>query len=352
MKRRELAMSTQNAIPMPLQHIASRPRRELPEQSQSPTRTLPIRKPPKWHAPLEWLVRSLAVVAILAIVLIFAFLVKSALPMWTSGEVRKEVTQAQMWFATLWPGYDTAQNVWQPVSDVPKFGLWPLLTGTLKSTIVSMAIAGPMGVAAAIFVAFYARGRTREILKPVLELLAGIPSVVLGFFALVSLATWLQDTFGFDSRLNAIVSGIALSLAIIPVVFTISEEAIGAVPLTYVEASTALGAAKWQTILKVVLPTAAPGIASAIALGFGRAVGETMVVLMASGNAALTSWNPADSVRTLSATVASELGEVVFGSAHYAVLFYLGLLLFFFTTVLNVIGGRVIDAQKAKVKSR
>jgi len=345
-------MSTPNAIPMPLQHIASKPRRELPPDTSAPTRGLPIRQPPKWHAPLEWLVRGLAMVAILAIALIFGFLVKSALPMWTTEEVRKEVTQAQMWFATLWPGYDAAENVWQPVSDVPKYGLWPLLTGTLKSTLVSMAIAAPLGVAAAVYVAFYARGRVQEILKPALELLAGIPSVVLGFFALVSLATWLQDAFGFDSRLNAIVSGVALSLAIVPVVFTISEEAIRAVPATYVEASTALGAAKWQTVLKVVLPTAAPGIASAIALGFGRAVGETMVVLMASGNAALTSWNPADSVRTLSATIASELGEVVFGSAHYAVLFYLGLLLFIFTTLLNILGGRVIDAQKAKVKGR
>ena len=345
-------MPTPNAIPMPLQHIASRPRRELPEDTQVPVRGLPIRQPPRWHAPLEWLVRGLAMLAVLAIALIFAFLLKSALPMWTSAEVRKEVTQAQMWSATLWPGYDTPQNIWQPVSEIPKFGLWPLVTGTLKSTLVSMLIAGPLGVAAAIFVAFYARGRLREFLKPTLELLAGIPSVVLGFFALVSLATWLQDAFGFDSRLNAIVSGVALSIAIIPVVFTISEEAIGAVPATYVEASMALGAAKWQTILKVVIPTAAPGIASAIALGFGRAVGETMVVLMASGNAAITSWNPADSVRTLSATVASELGEVVFGSAHYAVLFYLGLLLFVFTSLLNVLGGRIIDAQKAKVKSR
>jgi phosphate transport system permease protein len=290
--------------------------------------------------------------AIVAITLIFGFLLKSAAPMWTSEEVRKEVSQAQMWFATMWPGYDEAVNVWQPVSDVPKYGLWPLLTGTLKSTLVSMAIAGPLGVLAAIYVAFYARGRVREVLKPTLELLAGIPSVVLGFFALVALATWLQDTFNFDSRLNAVVSGVALAMAIVPVVFTLSEEAIGAVPATYVEASTALGAAKWQTVLKVVLPTAAPGIASAIALGFGRAVGETMIVLMASGNAAITSWNPADSVRTLSATVASELGEVVFGSAHYAVLFYLGLLLFVFTTGLNILGGRVIDAQKAKVKGR
>ena len=345
-------MSEPNSIPMPLQHIASQPRREHSAGIHVPTHALPVRRAPKWHTPIEWLVRGLAMVALLAIVLIFAFLLKSALPMWTSGEVRKEVTQAQMWFATLWPGYDTAQNVWQPVSEVPKFGLWPLLTGTLKSTLVSMAIAGPLGVAAAVFVAFYARGRVREVLKPTLELLGGIPSVVLGFFALVALATWLQDVFGFDSRLNSIVSGVALSLTIVPVVFTISEEAIGAVPLTYVEASTALGAAKWQAIVKVVLPSAAPGIASAIALGCGRAVGETMIVLMASGNAAITSWNPADSVRTLSATIAAELGEVVFGSAHYAVLFYLGLLLFAFTSLLNVVGGRVIDAQKAKVKTR
>ena len=345
-------MPTPDAIPLPLQHIAQRPRKDVTEQANLPKRTLPIRKEPRWHVPMEWLVRAMAMLAILSIVLIFAFLFKSTLPMWTSAEVAKEVTQAQMWFRTLWPGYDTPQNVWQPVSDVPKFGLWPLLTGTLKSTLVSMLIAGPLGVLAAIYVSSYAPAKLREILKPTLELLAGIPSVVLGFFALISLATWLQDAFNLDSRLNAVVSGVALSLAIVPVVFTLSEEAIRAVPASYVEASTALGAAKWQTLLKVVLPTAAPGIASAIALGLGRAVGETMIVLMASGNAALTSWNPADSVRTLSATIAAELGEVVFGSAHYTVLFYLGLLLFLFTSGLNALGTRVIEMQKTRVKTR
>ena len=346
------ATSRPDAIPLHLQHIATQPRRDVPAQTPDNGRTLPIRQAPKWHAPAERLVQGLALSAIGAIVLILAFLLKSSLPMWTSAEVAKEVTQAQMWFAQVWPGYDAPANVWQPVSDVPKFGLWPLLSGTVKTTLVAMAVGGPMGVAAAVFVAFYARGRLARVLKPTLELLAAVPSVVLGFFALISLATWVQDSFNLDSRLNALVSGIALSLAIIPVVFTLSEEAIRAVPTAYVEASTALGAAKWQTLWKVVLPTAAPGIASALALGLGRAVGETMIVLMASGNAAITSWSPLDSTRTLSATIAAELGEVVFGSAHYTVLFFLGLLLFLFTSVLNALSARVIELQKSRVQGR
>lgn len=341
-----------DAISPHLQHIATQPRREPSQQVPQRERSLPIRKAPRWHVPAERFVQFMALSAIAAIVLILAFLLKSSLPMWTDPEVAKEVTQAQMWFAQLWPGYDAPENVWQPVSDTPKYGLWPLLTGTIKTTLVAMAVGGPLGVAAAVFVAFYARGRTQRLLKPVLELMAAIPSVVLGFFALMTLASWMQDFFGLDSRLNALVSGVALSLAIVPVVFTLSEEAIRAVPTAYVEASTALGAARWQTLIKVVLPTAAPGIASAIALGLGRAVGETMIVLMASGNAAITSWTPLDSTRTLSATIAAELGEVVFGSAHYTVLFYLGLILFIFTSALNAVGARVIELQKIRVQGR
>jgi ABC-type phosphate transport system permease subunit len=179
----------------------------------------------------------------------------------------------------------------------------------------------------AIYVSQYAPRRVREVVKPAVELLAGIPSVVLGFFALMVMATWFQDYLGLESRLSALVAGVALSFAIIPVIFTISEEAIGAVPRSYVEASLALGAAKWQTIVKVVLPAASPGIAAGVALGLGRAVGETMIVLMASGNAAIVSGSFADSVRTLSATIAAELAEVVVGGAHYTALFFIGTLL-------------------------
>jgi phosphate transport system permease protein len=163
------------------------------------------------------------------------------------------------------------------------------------------------------------------------------------------MASWFQDWFGLESRLNAIVAGVALSFAIIPIIFTISEEALGAVPRSYVEASTALGAARWQTIVRVLLPAASPGLAAGVALGLGRAVGETMIVLMASGNAAILSGRFDDSVRTLAATIAAELAEVVVGGAHYTVLFFLGTLLFLTTFVINLLGEQAIHRMKRKL---
>jgi phosphate transport system permease protein len=256
-----------------------------------------------------------------------------------------------MWWPQLWPGYDDAQSVWQPVSDIPKFGVWPLILGTLKVTLVAMAVSVPLGVGAAVYVSQYARPRTREIVKPVVELLAGIPSVVLGFFALMVMATWFQNVFHLESRLNALVSGVALSFAVIPVIFTLSEEALRAVPRSYVEASTALGAARWQTIGRVILPAASPGIAAGVALGLGRAVGETMIVLMASGNAAIVSASLTDSARTIAATIAAELAEVVFGGAHYTVLFFLGTILFLVTFGINTAGDWAIRRMKRRLGS-
>jgi phosphate transport system permease protein len=205
-------------------------------------------------------------------------------------------------------------------------------------------------VGAALYVSQYASNRTREVVKPVIELLAGIPSVVLGFFALMVMATWFQNLFNLESRLNALVSGVALSFAVVPVIFTLSEEAFRAVPRSYVEASTALGAARWQTILRVVLPAASPGIAAGVALGLGRAIGETMIVLMASGNAATMSLNPARSFRSFSATIAAELGEVVHGDAHYRVLFFLGAALFVITFLLNLAGHAYVGRLKRKLQ--
>jgi len=206
-------------------------------------------------------------------------------------------------------------------------------------------------VLAAIFASEFSSPRLREMLKPAIEILAGIPSVVLGFFALMVMATWFQNTFHLESRLNALVSGVALSFAVIPVIFTLAEEALRAVPRSYVEASTALGAARWQTIMRVLLPAASPGIAAGVALGLGRAIGETMIVLMASGNAAIVSGNFADSVRTISATIAAELAEVVFGEAHYTVLFFLGALLFLVTFGINTIGDWAIRRMKRRLGS-
>jgi len=201
--------------------------------------------------------------------------------------------------------------------------------------VVAMLVAAPVGVAAALFTSEFAPRRLREVLKPTIELLAGIPSVVIGFFALMVMATWLQTAFGFSYRLNAVVAGLGLALAVVPVVFTVSEDALAAVPRAYREASLALGATKWETAFRVVLPAAAPGVLAAVVLGFGRSIGETMIVLMASGNASITSLSLGDSVRTLPATIAAEMGEVVFGGGHYAVLFFIGVELFLFTFILN-----------------
>jgi phosphate transport system permease protein len=304
---------------------------------------------PAWHRVAEVGIRVTAMTAIAAVILIFAFVAKEALPLFFSANVHQEVTLDKMWTAQAWPGYDAPAHIWQPVSDVPKFGIWPLILGTLKISLVAMLVAVPLGVAAALYLSQYAGRRTREIVKPAIELLAGVPSVVLGFFALMVMASWFQDLLGLESRLNALVAGVALSFAIIPVVFTISEEAFGAVPPSYIEASTALGAARYQTVLRVLIPAASPGIAAAIALGLGRAVGETMVVLMASGNAAITSASFVDSVRTLSATIAAELAEVVFGGAHYTVLFFLGTFLFVITFGINLIGDLAIRRMKRKL---
>ncbi len=308
-----------------------------------------LHRAPRWHAAAEMGIRIVALSVIAAVVLIFAFVAKEALPLLFSKSIHQEVTLTKMFTAQAWPGYDMAEHIWQPVSEIPKYGIWPLILGTLKVSIVAMLVAVPLGVGAALYVSQYASRRTRELVKPAIELLAGVPSVVLGFFALMVMASWFQSLFGLESRLNAIVAGVALSFAVIPLIFTISEEAFGAVPRSYIEASTALGAPRWRTIVHVVVPAASPGIAAAVALGLGRAVGETMIVLMASGNAAITSASFAESVRTLSATIAAELAEVVFGGAHYTVLFFLGTVLFLTTFVINFLGDYAIGRMKKRL---
>jgi phosphate transport system permease protein len=308
-----------------------------------------LKLPPRWHRAAEWALRIAAFTAVAAIILIFVFVAKEALPLFYDHEIQAEVTPGKMWLSQHWPGYEGPEHIWQPVSDIPKYAIWPLIVGTLKVVLVAMLFAVPLGVGSALYVSQYAPRRLREVVKPVVEMLAGIPSVVLGFFALLVMATWFQNAFGLESRLNAIVAGVALSFAIIPVIFTISEEAFGAVPRSYIEASTALGAARWQTVLRVIVPAASPGLAAGVALGLGRAVGETMIVLMASGNAAILSGRFDDSVRTMSASIAAELAEVVFGGAHYTVLFYLGTLLFLSTFVINLLGDQAISRMKRKM---
>lgn len=267
-------------------------------------------------------------VAIVFVFLIFLFTFKEAAPALDAK--------------TLRAFFFTNPPVWQPTSEVPKLSFIPIILGTFKATIVGLLFAGPVGVAAALFSSEFAPKRLREVIKPSVELLAGIPSVVMGFFALIVLATWLQDAFGFTYRLNAINAGLALGFALVPIVYTISEDGLAAVPRAYREASYALGATRFQTAWKVVLPAAAPAVFASFVLAFGRAIGETMILLMAGGNAAITSLSLLDPLRTLSATIAAEMGEVVVGSEHYAALFFMGTLLFVITFISNSAGQWVI----------
>lgn len=293
-----------------------------------------------------------AFTALIVILLIFIFIFKEALPIFTSPTVQKEAGLSKLFLKQqYYPGHEPKYS-WQPNSDVPKYSLMPLIIGTLKAALIAMLFAIPLGVGAAIYSAEFASKRMREIIKPTIELLAGIPSVVLGFFALIVLASFLQKAFGFTYRLNAINAGIALGLAIVPIVFTLAEDAMTAVPESLREAAMALGANPWQVSFTMVLPAALPGIAAGIILGFGRAIGETMIVLMASGNAAITSASFADSIRTLSATIAAELAEVVFGSPHYNVLFFIGVLLFVFTFIINLGGDMILSSLKNRLQGR
>jgi phosphate transport system permease protein len=290
--------------------------------------------------------------ALVAIFLIFAFIFKESVPIFTDPEVKQEASVDKMIFKQQFYEGREAKWSWQPNSDVPKYSLIPLFIGTIKAAIIAMLFAVPLGVGAAIYSAEFAPRRVREFIKPVIELLAGIPSVVLGFLALIVLATFLQKTFGFVFRLNTINAGIALGLAVIPIVFTVAEDAMTSVPKSLRDAALALGANPWQVSLTVVLPAALPGIAAGVVLGFGRAIGETMIVLMASGNAAIISASFTDSIRTISATIAAELAEVVFGSAHYSVLFFLGTLLFVFTFLINLGGDYILGRLKIKFQGR
>lgn len=275
--------------------------------------------------------------AIVSLLLIFVFIGREALPVLTSAEVHREADLGRLFLPQPTPDGGPA-FVWQPVSEIPKYSLIPLLAGTLKATLIAVLIAIPLAVCAALFTSEFAFPWMREVVKPAIEILAGIPSVVIGFFCLMVLADWLQSAFGWTFRLNAVTAGVGLSLAVIPIVYTVAEDAFTAVPQAYREGAIAMGATRWQTAWRVVLPAASPGVFAACVLGFGRAIGETMIVLMASGNAAVVSLSLTDSIRTFSATVAAEMGEVAVGDPHYHVLFFIGALLFVLTFLINLAG--------------
>lgn len=242
--------------------------------------------------------------------------------------------------------------VWQPIGRIHKYNLVPLIIGSLKTTLVALLFSVPLALAAAIYVSQLAPPTLKEWLKPAIEMLSAVPSVVLGFFGLIILASFLQSVFGYQSRLNAFVAGIALGLAVIPVVFSIAEDALTSVPRSYTQAALALGASKWQAAWQIVLPAAAPGVFAAVVLGFGRAIGETMVVLMASGNASIISMSLFDSTRSITATIAAELAEAVFGGHHYRILFLIGALLFIVTFLTNLAGDLIMHRLKDRLEGK
>ncbi len=250
-----------------------------------------------------------------------------------------------------WTGYDKPEYIWQPVGRIHKYNIVPLIIGSLKTTLIGLLFSVPLAVAAAIYVSQLARPRVREVVKPAIEMLSGIPSVVVGFFALLVMATVLQGVFGYQMRLNAFVAGIALGFAVIPVVFSIAEDALTSVPQSYTQAALALGSSRWQAAWQIVLPAALPGVFAATVLGFGRAIGETMIVLMVC-SASVMSWSIFDSARSVTTTIAAEMAEAVSGGHHYRMLFMLGALLFAVTFAANMIGDVVIHRLKHKLEGK
>ena len=252
---------------------------------------------------------------------------------------------------------------WRPTSANPQFGVFPLIIGTLLVTFGAMIFAVPLSIGSAIFISEIATPRIRSIIKPIIELLAGIPSVVYGFFGLIILVDWIHDGFGVPTGETWLAGSIILGIMAIPTITSVAEDAINAVPRHYKEGSLAMGATRWQTISKVVIPSALSGITAAIILGIGRAVGETMAVLMICGNSPIIPepiWNVFTPIRTLTSTLGIEIGEVPFGSGHYHALFGVAVLLLIITLIVNIsavyILGKIKEKQmalgKKKKKSR
>lgn len=226
---------------------------------------------------------------------------------------------------------------WYPTYDPPEFGIWPLIVASFIVTFFSTLIAVPVGVLSAVYISEIAHPLMKEFLKPVIELLAGIPSVVLGFFGMVVVAPWMQQTFDLPTGLNIVNASVMLAIMAIPTISSISEDALYSVPREFKEASYALGATKCETILRVTIPAALSGISTAVILGMARAIGETMVVLMVAGGAAAIPESLFDAVRPMPASIAAEMGEAPFGSNHYHALFAIGVVLFFLTLLFNLV---------------
>jgi len=272
----------------------------------------------------------LALVSIFILALIIIFLFREGIPVFKVVSVRDFIFG----------------NEWYPTYDPPSFGIWPLIVGSLVITLFASLIAVPLGVFSAIYIAEIAPPLVKEIFKPVIELLAGLPSVALGFFGMAVLAPWLQDTFNLPTGLNVANASLVLALMAVPTIASISEDALHSVPQEYKEASYALGATRFETIVTIIVPAALSGISTAVILGMARVIGETMIVLMVAGGAAAIPESIFDSVRPMPASIAAEMGEAPFRSNHYHALFATGIILFFLTLGFNLIADYISNRFK------
>ncbi|MDR0439404.1 MAG: phosphate ABC transporter permease subunit PstC [Candidatus Accumulibacter sp.] len=237
-------------------------------------------------------------------------------------------------------------SAWFPTAAVPEFGIFPMIAGSFAVTAVSSAMSIPLGVMTATWLSEIAPSGVRRIVKPVIELLAALPSVVVGFFGMVVMAPALQDWFDADTGLNLFNASLMLAFMSVPTICSIAEDALRAVPVSLREASLALSATRWETTIRVVIPAAFSGIGTACMLGMSRSIGETMVVLMVAGGAGIVPHSLFDPVRPMPAAIAAEMAEASFRGAHYHALFAIGMVLFLFTLAFNVIAQRIAEKNR------
>jgi phosphate transport system permease protein len=274
-----------------------------------------------YEAVVEGVIKMSGITSIIIVCSIFLFLLKEGLSL----------------FSVANPIEFLFGEKWHPVSEPPSFGILSLIAGSIFVTLGAGAIAIPLGIGCAVYIAEIAPKSIRELLKVTIEFLAAIPSVVIGFIGMVLLAPFIQKVFSLPTGLCAATGSIMLALMAMPTIVSIAEDAITAVPKQYREAALALGATKWQMIHRVIIKAAAPGILAASMLGIGRVIGETMAVMMITGNSARIPASIFDPIRTLTATIAAEMGETVQGSDHYFALFAIGIVLFIITFFVNII---------------
>ena len=336
----------------------------------------------KRFRPVEFLtekfVTVVAMTSLAAIVMIFVFVFREAVPLLvgkdsggvaavtgveeeqetygeeflgqSNAEVSRSKTRSASKETAGAEGEATVGNLlsetWQPVSAEPKYGLLPLVVGSLKVTVIAVLLASPLAILAALFTSSFAPRWAKEVLKPAIELLAAIPSVVWGFIGYMVLGPIIIWTTGAPIGINVLNGGIILALMSVPVIVSVGEDAFKAVPDSYREAAISLGANRWEIVTRVLFPAAKNGLLAAVLLGVGRAVGETMAVLMATGHAVQIPHSLLDPVRTLTATIASELGETVRGGDHYRVLFLIGVVLFTIAFTVNLAADLVVKGVR------